>query len=107
MELIVCRQSALHGFHILERVECSELWVSSHFLVDFWVVLHCARAQWVETGVNAEVVVAHIGVVTHHGKFVHFREGRSLLAKQIFRKLCDAVVTQLVFGKGIALATWF
>ena len=107
LQMIVHRQSTLHGFHILQRVQAGELWKSRHFIVDFRIILHGARAQGIESGVHAEIIVAHIGVVTHHREFVHFRQRRRFLAQQVCRQRRRGIFTQFVFGKGIALTPRF
>ncbi len=57
-----------------------------HLLIDLRVILHGARPQRIETGVDAEVVVAHIGVMPNHSGFIHLGQFGSLRTDKMIRK---------------------
>src|SRR5262249_40111440 len=54
------RQAVVH-----ERMEPREAGQGRHVLVDFGVVLHCARAQGVEASIHAEIALREVGVMAH------------------------------------------
>ena len=78
-----------------------ETWQGCHLLVDLGVVLHGTATQRIETSVHTEVVVGHIGIMAHGGKFVHLGQYRITLAEKVCRKVLQCVTAPLVLGQRI------
>ena len=99
LQVVVHLEGALASVVGLQRVQILELRHHCHFLVDDGVILHCARAKWVETVVHAEVVGRVIGVVTHHGHLVAFGQFGIVGAAHFGRHL---VMRETVVGQRVA-----
>ena len=107
LQVVIHSQSALHVFLILQWVQAGELRLSAHLLVNLGVIFHCARAQWVKTGVHTKVVVAHVGVVAHNSHLINLGQAGSLLALQLGWQVGEFILSDFVLGQAIALATLF
>ena len=69
-------QRALDGGVRLERVDVRDPRQTGHVLVDPRVVLHGARAQRVEDGVDGEVALSQMGEVTHDVELADLRQAQ-------------------------------
>ena len=73
----------------------------SHLLVNLWVVLHGTAAQGIEPGVHTEIVVGHVSIVAHGGKFVHLWQYCLALAEKVCRQVLQCVTAPLVLRQRI------
>ena len=107
LQVVIHCQGTLHVLLVLQWVQVGEFGQVAHLLVDLGIVLHGARPQRVEASVDTKVVVAHVGVVAHHSHLVNLGEAWSLLAHESTGEVVEFVLSKLVLGKAIALATLF
>src|SRR5262249_6315371 len=76
-------EGALDGVFAGERVEVAETWEADEPLVDTRVVLHRARAERVETGVDPEVARRELCEVAHDLRLGKLRKTRRGLAGEL------------------------
>ena len=107
LQVVIHCEGALYIFLVLQWVQTGKFRLSAHLLVDFGIILHGARAQWIETSVDTEVVVAHIGVVANHSHLINLGKAWSLLTLESVGQVGEFIFCELIFGQAIALATLF
>ena len=83
----------------MQGMQTGKLRHISHLLVDDGIILHRATAQGIEPVVHAKVVLTVIGIVSHHGHLVAFRQDCVLTATE---RGGDVVVDKLIFRQRIA-----
>ena len=104
LQIVVEFKRALRGLCFLKRMDFGEFGHSGHLLVDFGVVLHGTASEGIETGVDTEVLVRKIGIVTHHVEFAYFGKFRSLAAHEAGGDVGQCVVSVIVGGELVALS---
>ena len=80
-------ERALDAVLLLQRMEVREAGQRDDPLVDARVVLHRARAERIEAGVDPEVALRELGEVADELELVHLREPRRLRAAQLLGNL--------------------
>ena len=80
-------ERALHSVLLLQRMEVREARQGDDALVDARVVLHRARAERVEAGVDPEVALRELGEVADELELVHLGKSRRLGAPQLLGNL--------------------
>ncbi len=87
LELDAETQRSLHAILLLERVEIAEPGQRGQPFIHARVVLHRARAERVEAGVNAEVARRELGEVTEQVRLGDLRKARRRRPPQLTRNL--------------------
>ena len=103
LHLIVNLERALDCRLILKGMQALEGGHRGYLFVDFRVVLHSTAAQRVEAGINSEIHLGEIGIMSDEVRFAYFRKDRGLRAQQPGRDLGQAGLKAVV-GKGIGSA---
>ena len=106
LQVVVNLQSAIDCSHGLQGMQTGEVGMSRHVFVDLGIVLHRTRTQGIETGVDTKVVVAHVGVVTHHGEFVNLGQRRSLGTHQVSGQGLHLVVGAFILRKRVTTSSF-
>ena len=102
LHIVVHLKGTLDGAGRLERMQGLEALHPSNLLVDLGIVLHRAASQRIEPGVNAEVHLGEVGVVTYNVYLAHLRQGGSLASEQVCRDRSFGRLRNLSLSKGIA-----
>ena len=106
LQVVVDEQRALTRCGALLRMQCGKLFEGPHLLVQGRIVFHSARSQGIEAVVNAEVVVAQIGVVAHYCQFVALGQPSFLAASESLRQLGGGVLGSILRQR-VTFATAF
>ena len=98
LEIIVKFESTLRGLDILKRMQRRELRHGGDLLVDLRIVLHRTASKRIEAGVDTEILIRKIRVMSYNLEFADFRQLRGLLAQKIRRNSRQTVNIILVCG---------
>ena len=99
LEVIIEFESALYGVGVLQWVNSSELRHCGDLLIDFGVILHGATTEGIEPGVDAEVFVREIGIMSYDIHLADLGEERLLYAAEISGDRSETIGIELVGGE--------
>ena len=105
LEIVVQFQGALCGGGILKRMQGGKTRHGGNLLVDLGIILHRAAAERIETGVDTEILLRQVGVMSHHIQLAHLGKFRGLTAEKIRRDRRHAVGLEPVGGTLISFAS--